>query len=132
MMKEIEVVAAVIQHEGKIFCAQRGTNAKEYLAYKYEFPGGKTETGETHEAALIREIDEELNWVIQVDEPLITVHHTYPDFKIIMHAFLCTPLDLNFRLNEHMDYVWLPISELYALDWAAADLPIIDQLSYLE
>lgn len=127
-MKTIEVVAAIIQHDGKFFCAQRNSNKKEYLAYKYEFPGGKVEEGETKESALVREIQEELSWDISIDQFFMTVDHTYPDFKLIMHGFLCLPKTLDFNLNEHISYHWLTKSELNTLDWAAADIPIVDKI----
>ncbi|MDM1407037.1 (deoxy)nucleoside triphosphate pyrophosphohydrolase [Myroides sp. DF42-4-2] len=127
-MKTIEVVAAIIEFEGKLFCAQRNENKKEYLSYKFEFPGGKTEEGETREEALIREIKEELNWEITIDKFFMTVHHTYPDFNLIMHSYLCSTTTLDFQLNEHASFKWLAISDLNTLDWAAADIPIVDKL----
>lgn len=127
-MKEIEVVAAIIKHQGKIFCAQRNINNKSYLSYKYEFPGGKTNPGETKPEALEREIKEELSWNIDVHDLFITVNHAYPDFRISMHAYLCTAKDLEFNLNEHTNFVWLPVNKLDTLDWAAADIPIVDML----
>ncbi|WP_121975923.1 NUDIX domain-containing protein, partial [Acinetobacter stercoris] len=60
-MKHLKVVAAVIHHEGKILCAQKGTHKYDYLANKFEFPGGKVESNESNETAIIREIKEELN-----------------------------------------------------------------------
>lgn len=71
--KYYEVVAAVIEKNGLIFCCQRGPKGE--CAFKWEFPGGKVETGETDEEALIREIKEELNGTIRVDKYLLTVEH---------------------------------------------------------
>ncbi len=127
-MKTIEVVAAIIQFDGKLFCAQRNKNKKEYLSYKFEFPGGKTEVGETQEEALIREIKEELNWEITIDNFFMTVNHTYPDFNLIMHSYLCSTNTLDFQLNEHASFQWLVVDDLNTLDWAAADIPIVDKL----
>ncbi|MHC5202160.1 (deoxy)nucleoside triphosphate pyrophosphohydrolase [Myroides sp. LJL119] len=127
-MKTIEVVAAIIKKDNEFFCAQRNTNSKEYLAYKYEFPGGKVEPNETKEEALLREIKEELNWEITINNFFMTVNHTYPDFNLIMHCYLCTAANLDFQLNEHLSYKWLTLNKLDSLDWAAADIPIIDKL----
>ncbi|WP_201502203.1 (deoxy)nucleoside triphosphate pyrophosphohydrolase [Psychrobacter cibarius] len=127
-MKTIEVVAAIIVDDGKILCAQRGKNKLDYLSEKFEFPGGKLENNETLEQALAREIREELNMPISVDRLLLTVEHTYPDFKIIMHSFICYTQSRALVLNEHLQALWLTIAELDALDWAAADIPIVEQL----
>jgi 8-oxo-dGTP diphosphatase len=85
-MKRIEVVAAVICQGGRVFATQRG-----YGEWKdwWEFPGGKMEAGETPEAALKREIREELSAEISVGRLLGTVEHDYPDFHLTMHCYLC-------------------------------------------
>ncbi len=127
-MKTIEVVAAIVVNDGKILCAQRGKNKLDYLSEKFEFPGGKLESDETLEQALAREMREELNMLISVDRLLLTVEHTYPDFKIIMHSFICYTQSRDLVLNEHLQALWLTIEELDALDWAAADIPIVEQL----
>lgn len=125
-MKVVEVVAAVIENNGEFFCAQRSGNKLDYLAFKYEFPGGKVEEGETQEEALLREIQEELNYSITINNFLITVHHQYPDFKLIMHAYACTAVNREYTLNEHVEGLWLKKEELTSLDWAGADIPIVD------
>jgi 8-oxo-dGTP diphosphatase len=127
-MKKIEVVAAVIFHNEKILCVQRGDNKYSYIAFKYEFPGGKVEEGETNEQAIKREILEELNLPITIDSKFITVNHEYPDFILIMHSFLCSCSTPELQLSEHIDYKWLDKTELKPLDWAAADIPIVDKL----
>jgi 8-oxo-dGTP diphosphatase len=127
-MKHIEVVAAVIEHENQYLCVQRNANKYDYISYKYEFPGGKVEINETNEEALIREIQEELNLEIQIQKHIITVEHTYPDFKISMHTYLCSTQNRSLTLNEHVDHKWLEKVDLSSLDWAAADVPIVDYL----
>lgn len=127
-MKTIEVVAAVIQENDKILCVQRNAAKYDYISFKYEFPGGKVEEGESNLEALVREIAEELNLDIVVDEHFLTVDHTYPDFRIIMHSFICHCLSNDLKLHEHIDFKWLTRNELASLDWAAADLPIVDKL----
>ena len=98
MMKQIEVVAAIIREGDKIFATQRGYG--EWQDW-WEFPGGKIEAGETPEEALKREIREELSTEISVDEFLCTVEYNYPAFHLNMHCFLCSLLTDALHLNEH-------------------------------
>lgn len=130
-MKKIEVVAAVIYHNDKILCVQRGGNKYDYIAFKYEFPGGKVEEGETNEEAIKREILEELDLIITIDSQFITVNHEYPDFTLIMHSYICTSTSNELTLSEHIDHKWLDKTELKPLDWAAADIPIVEKLMML-
>ena len=127
-MKTLEVVAAIIVDHDEILCMQRGAYKLSYISKKYEFPGGKVEVGESLQTALMRELDEELKMDIIVDDLFLTVDHTYPDFHIIMHGFLCHVLTRELQLTEHIDYKWLSIDKLETLDWAAADLPIVKKL----
>ncbi len=126
--KKVEVVAAVIIHNQKILCVQRGENKYDYISKKFEFPGGKMEEGETKKQTIIREIKEELNMDIIPGKELETVEHEYPDFNLTMHSFICESLNNEVFLTEHIDYIWLSISELVNLDWAGADIPIVQQL----
>ena len=127
-MKKITVVAAIIFEVDKYLCLQRNFSKYPYISYKYEFPGGKIESGETMVDALKREIMEELNLDIEVIEEYLKVEHKYPDFEIIMHSFLCRKLNNNLILKEHINFVWLNKSELAKLDWAEADVPIVNKL----
>ncbi len=127
-MKCIEVVAAIILHQNKILCVQRGSNKFDYISYKYEFPGGKIEVGETKEETITREIFEELKMEIIVREEFMTVVHQYPDFLLTMHSFLCTSNNTKLTLTEHVEFQWLNKEELINLDWAAADIPIMEEL----
>lgn len=128
-MKTIEVVAGVIKDkEGLTLAVQRGESSKEYISKKWEFPGGKIEEGESREDALFRELSEELKIETNVGDLVMTVDHTYPDFRLIMHAFHCEILSGELTLTEHLDQKWLRGSELKDLDWAAADVPIVDKL----
>ena len=127
-MKLVEVVAAIIVNDNKILCVQRGDSKLPYISKKYEFPGGKIETGETNEAALIREISEELSLEIHSLKHFQTVEHAYPDFKITMHSYKCKVDNPILKLSEHIDFKWRKPNEMYDLDWAAADLPIVNKL----
>ena len=86
-MKTVKVVAAIIVDNNMIFATQRG-----YGEFKggWEFPGGKIEPGETPQQALIREIKEELDTVVEVGELIDTVEYDYPKFHLSMDCFLCT------------------------------------------
>ena len=123
-MLMINVVAAVIHHDGEILCMQKGITRYDYTTHRWEFPGGKIESGETPQQALHRELLEEMDYDIQVGEHLITVTHHYPDFEITMSAYSCAAPDRHFVMREHAESRWLPGSMLLTLDWCAADLPI--------
>ena len=127
-MNSIEVVAAVIFREGKVLCVQRAEHEREYISLKWEFPGGKVEVSESLEEALVREIREELSVDIEVSEFLMTVEHTYPDFHLTMHVFRCVLDQGEITLNEHVALKWLSVDELDQLDWAAADIPVVESL----
>ena len=127
-MKEVHVTAAVIVNDGKILCVQRGENKLKYISKKWEFPGGKVEVGEALEDTIKREIAEELHLHIAVREFLIQVNHQYPDFNLKMDTFICEIVGGELALTEHIDYKWLDKDELSALDWAAADVPIVEKL----
>lgn len=127
-MKKIQVVAAIIYHENKILCVQRGYSKYDYINQKFEFPGGKVEEGETDEEALVREIKEELEMEISNLNFLIKVEHTYPDFHISMNCYECKSNSKDLKLNEHIDFEWLNLEGLEKLDWAAADVPIVNKL----
>ena len=127
-MKHIEVVAAIIKNDDKILCVQRNENKLSYISKKYEFPGGKMEPNETKIETIVREIKEELAIDIIVNEEFLTVTHQYPDFLLTMHSFICTCIECELILNEHIDYKWLEVNKLESLDWAAADVPIVKKL----
>lgn len=127
-MKKIEVAAGVIFCGDQILCVQRPKNKLPYISEKFEFPGGKIEEGETKEEALIRELIEELNIKVKIKSYFLTVVHQYPDFELTMHSFLCEVNSLEVTLNDHVDKKWLYIGDLNNLDWAAADLPIVEKL----
>ena len=124
-MNTIEVVAAVIRKDDKIFTTQRG-----YGEWKDwgEFPGGKMEPGETQEEALKREIREELSTDISVDEFLCTVEYDYPKFHLVMHCYMCSLLTDSLHLNEHEAAKWLGREELTSVKWLPADVEVIERL----
>ena len=127
-MGNIEVVAAIIIKDRKILATQRNKSKFNYISYKYEFPGGKIEDGEELEEAIIREIKEELGVKIEVKKFFMTVNYKYPDFILTMHSFICEIVEGKVELKEHIASKWLEKSELKNLDWANADLPIVEKL----
>ncbi|MBL7049869.1 MAG: (deoxy)nucleoside triphosphate pyrophosphohydrolase [Nitrospira sp.] len=128
-MKQIEIVAAIIFCSDRILCVQRNSDTYPYISMKYEFPGGKIDTGETKEAALKRELKEELNIDIEIFSEYMTVSHTYPDFYLTMHTYTCNCEDTSVALSVHIDHKWLTKDRLGELDWAAADIPVIKRLA---
>lgn len=124
-MKKIEVVAAIIQKDQKIFATQRG-----YGEFKdgWEFSGGKIEQGETPHQALVREIKEELDTEIEVEELIDIVEYDYPQFHLTMHCFLCSIKSGDLVLKEHEAAKWLAPEDLDSVDWLPADLGLVEKL----
>ena len=124
-MRQIEVVAAIIVKDHKVFATQRG-----YGEWKdfWEFPGGKIDAGETPEEALCREIKEELDTEIAVGELFTTIDYDYPTFHITMHCYLCTIENGSLTLLEHEAAKWLSLDQLYSITWLPADLLVIAEL----
>ena len=125
--KHYNVVAAVIEVDGKVLCMQRGVTRYSYTSHLWEFPGGKIEEGETPEQALHRELLEEMALEVEVHEHLATVTHDYPDFTITLAAYRCTASTRDFIMREHASSRWLPWDKLMTLDWCAADERLIAQ-----
>ena len=123
--KSIEVVAAVIIDQQRVFATQRGYG--EWQGW-WEFPGGKLETGESPEAALRREIQEELATHVDVGERLCTVSHDYPNFHLTMHCYLYRVVAGNLSLLEHNAARWLSRSELEEVQWLPADVEVVELL----
>lgn len=123
--KSIEVVAAVIIEQQRVFATQRGYG--EWQGW-WEFPGGKLEAGENPEAALRREIQEELATYVEVGERLCTVTHDYPNFHLTMHCYLCRVMAGNLSLLEHKASRWLNLLELEEVQWLPADVEVVKLL----
>lgn len=124
-MKQIEVVAAIIRKDDKIFATQRG-----YGEWKdwWEFPGGKMEAGEIPEEALRREIWEELETRIVVENLVETVEWDYPQFHLSMHCYFCHVESGHLELKEHEAAKWLNKDELENVNWLPADLKVIEKV----
>ena len=128
-MKTIRVVAAVIcdsmQEKKRIFATARG-----YGEFKgqWEFPGGKIESGETAQQALVREIREELATKIKVGDLIDTVEYDYPDFHLSMDCFWCEVIEGQLVLLEAQEARWLTKDELDSVKWLPADLGLVEKI----
>lgn len=127
-MKDIEVVAAIIQKENQYFATQRGYGEFDGM---WEFPGGKIEPGESPEDALKREIQEELGIDIGVKEFLCTTNYDYPSFHLTMHCYICCIKEGEVELREHKAARWLRSEELGSVEWLPADKDVISRLNNL-
>lgn len=127
-MKTINVVAAVIMKEGKVFATQRG-----YGEFKdgWEFPGGKVEAGESPEEALRREIREELEVEVNVGDLIDTVEYDYPAFHLSMKCYACTIAGGSPHLLEHEAARWLSADQLDSVAWLPADITLIPKIAGL-
>ena len=125
-MKKIEVVAAIIIQNGKVFATQRGYG--QWQGW-WEFPGGKIEPGEYPKDALKREIREELDAEINVGDLLETVEWDYPEFHLTMHCFVCTLESESMNLKEHEAATWLAEDSLKTVKWLPADFVLLDKIS---
>lgn len=124
-MKTVNVVAAIIIKDKKIFATQRG-----YGEFKdgWEFPGGKVEKGETPENSIVREIKEELDTEIKVKEYFDTVEYDYPNFHLSMKCYICSVQSGKLELKEHEAARWLDSDSLLSVDWLPADLGLVEKL----
>lgn len=125
--RHLTVVGAVIERDGLILCAQRRPGGE--TGGLWEFPGGKIEPEETPQAALAREIREELHCAVEVGDEVITTTHEYGFGLITLTTYRCRLLAGEPRATEHAALTWLAPDELDSLDWAPADVPAVKLLS---
>lgn len=131
--KTVHVAAAVILRTNsdktkEVFATQRG-----YGEFKdwWEFPGGKIESGENGEQAIVREIQEELATEIKVESHLCTVEYDYPDFHLSMECFLCSIVSGKLTLLEHENSAWLSFDKLQSVNWLPADVEVLKSIKPL-
>ena len=132
-MKTVKVVAAIIirkdsEEKKYVFATQRG-----YGEFKdgWEFPGGKIEAGESPEAALEREIREELATQVKVGGCIGTIEYDYSTFHLSMKCFACQVVSGKLELLEHENAAWLTRENLHSVDWLPADVTILDAVEEL-
>ena len=126
----MDVSAAIITDGKRILCFRKGNTEYDYLSDHFEFPGGKLESGETPEQALVRELREELGYSVPNEIELFNiVDYEYDDFSVRLHCFIITDADPEYRLTEHTDALWQPIENLTDLNWAGADAIVVERLT---
>jgi 8-oxo-dGTP diphosphatase len=127
----IKVACAIIERDGKVLAAQRGESMN--MPMKWEFPGGKLEEGENPAECLVREIREELGVEVGILHALSPVVHDYNTWTIELLPFVCEITGGSIILHEHRAALWMAPTELPALDWPEADLPVLrEYIEYLE
>jgi 8-oxo-dGTP diphosphatase len=125
-MNTIPVTCAIIFHGEKVLAAKRSSSMD--LPGKWEFPGGKIEKGENPEICLIREIKEELSIDLEIFDTLTPAQFAYSTKAILLLPFAATWTSGQLQLLEHEEVLWLGQNELFSVDWAAADVPIVHEL----
>ena len=129
MKREVFVVAGAIVKDGKVFAAQRGNKGK--TAFKFEFPGGKIEPGETPEQALARELREELSINVEVHELITAIVDEYEDINLHIDTYRCTLISGTPTLSEHIAMAWSNKEELDNLEFSPADKPTLEKIKNL-
>jgi ADP-ribose pyrophosphatase len=124
-MKTLNVTCAIILRDDKVLVVQRSEKMK--LPLKWEFPGGKVEIGESDEECLHREIMEELGIQIDIIKSLKPSIYKYDSTPIKLIPFICNFKNGKIKLAEHYQFLWLLKSELSTLNWAEADIPILNE-----
>ena len=125
-MKSIDVICGIIINERKVLVAQRSLYMS--LPLKWEFPGGKKNKNETDKACLKRELFEELNIKVKVKERFAFSEHDYADFRICLTAYLAEIVIGTLLMYEHKQIKWVSKNNLFSLQWAPADIPIVEKL----
>ena len=127
MKKHIQVAAALLFENGKVFATKRGDSPYVYVAHKYEFPGGKIEANERGEDAVKRELKEELDMDVKVGGLYASQTFEYPDFIITLYVYECE-MESAFSLKEHESYAWISPKDLKTEEWAPADADIVESI----
>ncbi len=120
----LRVSCAIIIEQGKVFAARRGSTQKQ--PFKWEFPGGKIEPGETPGQGLLRELSEELAMQPRILEQLPSFFHQYEDFRIELIPFVCRVSTTQHTAVEHDQTGWFSGQQLPLLQWTAADVPVME------
>jgi 8-oxo-dGTP diphosphatase len=123
-MNFLNVACAIILNNEKVFVAKRSEIMS--LPFKWEFPGGKVNDNESEEECIHRELKEELNIKVEIIRKLKSHCHDYGETKITLIPFIVKYYEGQIILNEHSDAGWFSKKELIELDWATADIPVLD------
>ena len=119
----INVVAAIIKKDNHFLIVQR--NRKKHMGLKWEFPGGKVQENETFEDALIREIKEELNIKISLQDKIAEEKYKDEKIDILLHYYFCTQVGGTIQLIEHEDLAWVEKKDFKNYDFAEGDKNIL-------
>ena len=126
-MKTIDVTAAIIENNGKFLIARRKKG--KHLEYKWEFPGGKIEPGETPEECLTRELKEEFGIIAEIADFITESIFNYGDRKVRLLGYRAKYVSGEFKLNAHDEVRWVSRNEFNEFDFAEADLPLVEKIS---
>lgn len=130
MKKHLEVVGGVFVRDGRVLAAKRGESRCQCVAHKYEFVGGKIQANEEREAALVREVKEELHADARVLRHFMTLSHEYTDFSVTLYLYFAEFLT-DYENTEHESLEWFCADELIEESWAPADVPAVAALKKL-
>ena len=122
--RTLHVACALIERDGLVLSVQR--SAAMSLPLKWEFPGGKIEPGEDAADCLRREVREELGVEVEIGDPLPFAAHDYPAFSVVLYPLRCRITSGALTLHEHAAARWLSPADLFSVDWAAADIPVLE------
>lgn len=125
-----KVTCAIIIRQNKMLITQRGGNTDH--PFRWEFPGGKLNFEESAENCIIREIREELEIEIGIQDSLIAVQHDYGFKQIELIPFICKINAGEIKLNEHIDYKWISFEDLFYTDFSEADRELIELAKNVE
>ncbi len=129
-MKRIHVaVGVVLNNQNQVLLAKRPSHLHQ--GGKWEFPGGKVESGETSSQALIRELKEEVNLIVIATSPLMTISHDYSDKEVFLDIHMVNGYSGLAEGLEGQQVLWANVDKLREYDFPEANTPIIDKLQSL-
>ena len=128
MKKHIEVVAAIIQRDGKYLAVQRGPAKLDYISHKWEFPGGKVEEGESAEQAIIRELNEEVGILSTELTIFESLNYDYPEKSLYFDFFTVTKFESEPYGKEGQQGLWVPITDLKHYSFPEANIPVLEKV----
>ncbi len=128
-MKPIDVTAAIIEKDGKFLIAKRAKG--KHMEYKWEFPGGKIEDGESPEECLQRELQEEFGIATVIKNFVAESVFDYGDKTIRLLGYKAEYISGDFKLTVHEEVQWVSVDKFKEFDFAEADIPLIEKISLL-